>query len=201
MADPELSFLREALDVVNLAGVLQTPDVKFTVSGLCCFFSSSSSDAHFCVHRNAPRTTQRRRVSSPPQLFAPTNEAWDVAAANLGQTRSQLLSSRNALRDIIFQNLVPNTPLPAAAVAKSPAMTPQGGQPIYVQASAEGPTRLVSVGSTATVTAPDYAIACNYVIHKTDALLLPVPAARGGINPQYQSAQVARPPAAAPGGR
>ena len=111
-----------------------------------------------------------------------------MAAANLGQTRAQLLSSRNALRDVVFTHIIPNTPLSAADLAAARTLTPQAGQPLYVAPPAEGGhLSIVSVGSTAKVTEPNYAIACNYMIHKVDTVLLPGPA-RGAINPAYQAA-------------
>lgn len=95
------------------------------------------------------------------QLLAPTNASWEAAAASLGLTTQQLLSSRNALRDIVFTHIIPNTPLSAATLATMKTVAPQAGQPMYVSAAPGGPISLISVGSTAQVTKPDYATGEN----------------------------------------
>jgi uncharacterized surface protein with fasciclin (FAS1) repeats len=121
------------------------------------------------------------------QMFAPTDTAFNNAVAALGGTPNQLLSSRNLLRDIVFTHIIPNQILTAETIAASPTLSPESRSIVYVRPGPMG-VMLVSVGSNAQVSGPDYASACNYVMHKVDGVLLPNPGPRTGINPAYQSA-------------
>jgi uncharacterized surface protein with fasciclin (FAS1) repeats len=124
-------------------------------------------------------------------LFAPVDSAWTAAAAGQRLTVEQLMAAHSQLLSMVFSNIVPNAVIDSAVLRVLPSVTPQTGTPIYVGSSATGPINLVSVGSTAQVIVPDSSAGCNFVIHKTNAVLQSTPSLVSGVNPAYQSAATA----------
>lgn len=121
-------------------------------------------------------------------MFAPVDAAWVSLAKEENTTPSGLLTNLVVLRQLVFSNIVPNSIIDAALLRVLPSITPETKTPIFVAASPGAPISLISPGSTARVTTPDAFVGCNYVIHKTNAVLESSPVGTSGVNPAYQSA-------------
>lgn len=119
-------------------------------------------------------------------LLAPTNEAWETAAAALGVLPEDILGSPADLKNIVFTHIIPNIALDEDALKELISESAQSGSLLFFGIS-DGEVTVVSTGSTAIVSGPDSAVGCNFVVHKIDNVLLSKPTATG-VNPDFQQA-------------
>jgi len=119
-------------------------------------------------------------------LLAPTNEAWETAAAALGVLPEDILGSPADLKNIVFTHIIPNIALDEEALKELISESAQSGSLLFFGIS-DGDVTIVSTGSTAVVSGPDIAVGCNFVVHKIDNVLLSKPTA-SGVNPDFQQA-------------
>eukprot|EP00890_Picochlorum_soloecismus_P000129 jgi/Picsp_1/1116/NSC_04598-R1_fasciclin-like protein len=119
-------------------------------------------------------------------LLAPTNEAWETAAAALGVLPEDILGAPAELKNIVFTHIIPNIALDEEALKELISESAQSGSLLFFGIS-DGDVTVVSTGSTAIVSGPDSAVGCNFVVHKIDNVLLSKPTA-SGVNPDFQQA-------------
>jgi len=104
-------------------------------------------------------------------VFAPTDDAFNALATELGVTRAQLLADR-ALLTSVLQYHVLNTRVPQASVPLGRAITPLAGGVFKVESAAGGLVITDGRNRTSRITQTDVG-ATNGVIHVVDRVLLP----------------------------
>jgi transforming growth factor-beta-induced protein len=107
------------------------------------------------------------RTAGPFTVFAPTDEAFEAALAQMGITQEALMSDPEQLRAILSNHIVPGM-TDAASLAGMTTVTTLDGATIPVTAV----NGSVMLNNTSTVVGSDIA-ATNGVIHVIDQVLMP----------------------------
>ena len=103
----------------------------------------------------------------PFTVFAPTDEAFEAALADLGLTAEDLLADTDTLTDILTYHVLPVAPESKVLITSDSVTTVQGGD-ISLAVTDEG----VVLNDSVTVIAADVP-ASNGIIHVIDGVLLP----------------------------
>lgn len=105
-------------------------------------------------------------------VFAPTNEAFAKALANLGISAEQLLGNRELLSSFLAYHVVPNVAAKASDLTNNQELpTALAGQSLTAMV-APGKVTIKAFGSEANVVVADV-MAAELVIHVVDAVLIP----------------------------
>jgi uncharacterized surface protein with fasciclin (FAS1) repeats len=106
-------------------------------------------------------------------VFAPTNEAFEVALSALGLTAEELLADTETLTSILTHHVlgvaVTSADIAGAGTAEVP-VEPLSGEPLTVVVGEDGSVGFVDQVAVVTMADVD---ASNGVIHVIDAVLLP----------------------------
>ena len=109
--------------------------------------------------------------SGPFTVFAPTDDAFNALATELGITRAQLLADRTLLTSVLQYHVL-NTRVPQASVPLGRAITPLAGGVFKVESVSGGLVVTDGRNRTSRITQTDVG-AANGVIHVVDRVLLP----------------------------
>ena len=109
--------------------------------------------------------------SGPFTVFAPTDDAFNALATELGITRAQLLADRTLLTSVLQYHVL-NTRVPQASVPLGRAITPLAGGVFKVESVSGGLVVTDGRNRSSRITQTDVG-AANGVIHVVDRVLLP----------------------------
>lgn len=106
-------------------------------------------------------------------VFAPTDDAFNALAAELGITRAQLLADRALLTSVLQYHVLGST-WPRASVPLGRAITPLAGGVFKVDSLGSNLVITDGRNRTSRITATDIS-ATNGLIHVIDRVILPAP--------------------------